>query len=333
MNELVKVESDIVLPVSQFTPVGWTPRNGLSYEEWREVGRKISLVADAVNWWIGDWIKYGEFKSWGDVYAQAFELFDGKYELETLRALKRVSVHVEMGIRIPILSWNHHREVAKIDDRRAQSQLLKESAAKGLKVRELRAEVRRYERNLYLAEKGVDLQAAEMDELPSGVYRIIYADPPWAYDNRMMELVADPTSYYPPMNTEDIAALPVSRLAASDAVLFLWSTSPHLPAALQVAQDWGFEYKAMFVWDKVKHNKGYYNSVRHELLLICTRGGCTPDVPTLYDSVVTEERGDHSVKPEVFRQMIDELYVHGRRVELFARRAAPGWDAWGNECN
>ncbi len=331
MNGLVKVEPDIVLPVSQFTPVGWQPRNGLSYDDWYEVGRGLSRVGGAVNWWIGDWINYGE-KRWGQTYAQALELFGEQYEYKTLADMASIARRVKFPIRIGNLSWAHHKEVAKLDED-AQVALLDAADRHRLSVRDLRAEVRRHQRNLYLAEKGVDLQAAEMDELPSGVYRIIYADPPWAYDNRMMELVADPTSYYPPMNTEDIAALPVSRLAAPDAVLFLWSTSPHLPAALQVAQDWGFEYKAMFVWDKVKHNKGYYNSVRHELLLICTRGGCTPDVPTLYDSVVTEERGDHSVKPEVFRQMIDELYVHGRRVELFARRAAPGWDAWGNECN
>jgi N6-adenosine-specific RNA methylase IME4 len=38
---------------------------------------------------------------------------------------------------------------------------------------------------------------------------------------------------------------------------------------------------------------------------------------------------DHSTKPEEFRLLIDMLYPTGKRLELFARRTAPGWDAWG----
>jgi N6-adenosine-specific RNA methylase IME4 len=86
------------------------------------------------------------------------------------------------------------------------------------------------------------------------------------------------------------------------------------------------------VWDKVKHNFGHYNSVRQELLLICTRGSCTPDVKELVDSVQTIERSTkHSEKPEEFRRIIDTLYPKGPRVELFARAKHEGWDSWGNE--
>ena len=76
---------------------------------------------------------------------------------------------------------------------------------------------------------------------------------------------------------------------------------------------------------------GHYNSVRHEFLLICVRGSCQPDVVKLFDSVVSEERTTHSKKPETFRTMIDTLYPHGKRLELFARGAAPGWETYGFE--
>jgi len=84
------------------------------------------------------------------------------------------------------------------------------------------------------------------------------------------------------------------------------------------------------VWDKIKHNMGHYNSVRHEFLLICTRGSCTPDVVKLYDSVQAIERTEHSKKPEEFRAIIDTLYTHGNKIELFARQPADGWEVWGN---
>ena len=83
----------------------------------------------------------------------------------------------------------------------------------------------------------------------------------------------------------------------------------------------------------MKHNFGYYNSVRHEILLIAGKGTATPTMEKvkLHDSVVEIERTEHSVKPDYFRDLIDELYPFGNRIELFARKAAEGWERWGDE--
>lgn len=131
-------------------------------------------------------------------------------------------------------------------------------------------------------------------------YRIIYADPPWKYGNAMPEYVTEPQDYYLLMSTDEICKMPVSRITEHNAVLFLWSTSPHLPEALNVVSSWGFNYKTTFIWDKVKHNMGHYNSVRHEILIIAVKGSCTPDNKKLFDSVVSIDRGEHSEKPEYF---------------------------------
>lgn len=171
---------------------------------------------------------------------------------------------------------------------------------------------------------------------PAGTYRVIYADPPWRYGNS--GIIGDGDNYgraerhYPTMSIEELCALPVRDLAAADAVLFLWVTSPLLEECFAVVRAWGFAYKGSFIWDKVRHNFGNYNSVRHELLLVCTRGSCTPDVKELFDSVQVIERAGHSEKPEAFRTIIDTLYPRGPRVELFARgEPAAGWEAWGHE--
>jgi len=166
----------------------------------------------------------------------------------------------------------------------------------------------------------------------TGKYRIIYADPPWNYGNSGLDGYGHAERHYPTMTIAELAALPVSDITEDNAVLFLWVTSPLLEDAFTIINAWGFSYKSSFVWDKVRHNFGYYNSVRHELLLVATRGSCTPDIPTLNDSVVTIERSDkHSEKPPEFRAMIDNLYPRGERIELFARIAAEGWNIWGNE--
>ena len=194
----------------------------------------------------------------------------------------------------------------------------------------------RFERELARAAVAQERQNAP--PLPSGKYRIFYADPPWSYGNSG---VIGPTDnyghvhrHYPSMSIAELCAMgpAVRDMAEDNAVLFMWVTSPLLEECFDVIRAWGFKYKTSFVWDKVRHNFGHYNSVRHELLLVCTRGSCTPDNLKLYDSVQTIERSDtHSEKPGEFRDMIEELYEYGGRIELFARVNTDGWEAWGNE--
>ena len=83
-------------------------------------------------------------------------------------------------------------------------------------------------------------------------YKIIYADPPWRYDQKRLQGAAE--KHYATMNINDICALPVTDLADKDCALFLWATFPMLPEALKLIKAWGFEYKTVaFVW--LKQNK------------------------------------------------------------------------------
>ena len=160
-------------------------------------------------------------------------------------------------------------------------------------------------------------------------YRVIYADPPWEYNDKQdTEKLGGAVKHYPTMPLNEICALPVPT--EDNAVLFLWTTSPMLEDAFKVINSWGFKYKSSFIWDKIDHAMGHYNSVRHEFLLIAVRGSCTPDKKKLFDSVVSIKRTEHSRKPKEFRDMIDELYPVGNRLEMFARGAQEGWDVWGN---
>jgi len=169
--------------------------------------------------------------------------------------------------------------------------------------------------------------------LPEGKYRIIYADPPWKYGDILPPGYGAATHHYETMSNEELCALDIKGLVGPDAVLFLWATSPMLEQAFDVMRAWGFSYKTSFVWDKVEHNFGFYNSVRHELLLIGGRGHSTPDDVELHDSVVSLPRSQvHSQKPEYFRDLIDQMYTSGPRLELFGRGKPPkGWVSWGYE--
>jgi N6-adenosine-specific RNA methylase IME4 len=180
--------------------------------------------------------------------------------------------------------------------------------------------------------RGKRQEGLKATEFPSGKYRVIYADPPWDYGSSpTAKNTATPDLKYPVMSLEDICAIPVKDIADDNAVLFLWTTSYHIFQSQAVLDAWGFTYKSRFIWDKVKHNMGYYNSVRHEILLIATKGTCTPDNLELIDSVQSIERKRHSEKPEEFRRIIETLYKYGNKVELFARKQTEGWSVYGNE--
>lgn len=182
------------------------------------------------------------------------------------------------------------------------------------------------------AERLIRREGIARTSFPDGKFRVIYADPPWKYSDELTEDYGGVQYHYPSMTITELCEEPFIEIAADDAVLFLWAPSPMLEECFSVIKAWGFKYKASFVWDKVKHNMGHYNSVRHEFLLVCTRGSCVPDVSDLYDSVQSIERSDkHSEKPEEFRRIIDDLYPYGRRVELFARKQAKGWESYGNQ--
>lgn len=170
-------------------------------------------------------------------------------------------------------------------------------------------------------------------ELPAGPYKIIYADCPWWYHGQhSYQPHGHASIHYPCMKDEELMQMPVKDITDKNSVLFLWVTSPLLARAMPIIPAWGFRYKSSFVWDKILHNMGYYNSVRHEFLLIATKGSCVPPIRKLFDSVQSIPREKrHSKKPEIFRNIIDTLYPEGKRLELFARSQTSGWDVWGNE--
>lgn len=222
-----------------------------------------------------------------------------------------------------------HPEI--VEQAKAEARENDDIVSRSLVLNMVKAKVKKDEREAAKAEQINRPRSARYVDIYSTdkKYRVIYADPPWSYNDKQdTAQLGGAVKHYPTMPLEDICAIPIP--AAKEAVLFLWTTSPMLEDAFKVINAWGFRYKSSFIWDKVAHAMGHYNSVRHEFLLIATRGSCTPDEPRLLDSVVSIERTEHSRKPKEFRDMIDMLYPIGERLELFAREAAEGWDAWGN---
>lgn len=57
----------------------------------------------------------------------------------------------------------------------------------------------------------------------------------------------------------------------------------------------------------------------------------TPETDSRPRSLVRTPRSEHSVKPDIFYELIETMYPGRRYGEIFARRRRQGWAAWGNE--
>lgn len=112
-----------------------------------------------------------------------------------------------------------------------------------------------------------------------GGYSIVYADPPWQYQQGGRGAA---TEHYDTLSHEKLRALPVRQLMAKDAVLFLWATMPLLPDAIELGESWCGEmaYKTCaFTW--IKHHEpsgkpamggGMWTRSNAELCLLFVRG-------------------------------------------------------------
>lgn len=179
---------------------------------------------------------------------------------------------------------------------------------------------------------------------PAGPYKVIYADPPWAFSNysdewhKQGEKSRWVGKKYGVMTTQDIMDLPVKNLADKDSVLFLWATMPKLPEAFKVMNAWGFKYKTCaFTWvkentkaDTLFTGMGFWTRANAEICLLGTRGS-PKRVSRSVRQIIISKRREHSRKPDEARGRIVELMGDVPRIELFAREKVDGWDSWGNE--
>lgn len=183
-------------------------------------------------------------------------------------------------------------------------------------------------------------------ELQTGRYGAILADPPWSFDvwSKDTGNGRSPSAHYETQSWDDLAALPVAKLAAEDCCLFTWVCWPSLPQAMKVIEAWGFTYKTCaFDWMKADNRQpsffveevpaqvgmGYWTRANTEPCLLATRGSPKRINADVRQGIIAPRR-QHSRKPDGIHERIERL-VSGPYCELFARQKRKGWDVWGNQ--
>jgi N6-adenosine-specific RNA methylase IME4 len=315
----------LILP-GTLSRTGWSLPKTLDENRWIACGRVLSKIEGAVQWWLGDWWAFGAERKYGDGEEIAEKI---GMNYGTITTYASVAKAFEISTRVENLTFDHHR-AAMSSDESGRTYWLKRAAEENWSSNQLRAAIA----------QGVALQrtkVVEMDAAMLGKFVVLYADPPWQYENPPMGgSNRSIENHYPTMTLEEICALPVGDLAHENSVLFMWATSPKLYECMKVLDSWGFVYRTDMVWVKDKIGMGYHVRGKHETLLIAKRGELPPPaVEARPDSVIEAPRLDHSAKPLEFYDVIDRMYPDVRKIELFGRAPKDrfNWTAWGNQAS
>jgi N6-adenosine-specific RNA methylase IME4 len=170
----------------------------------------------------------------------------------------------------------------------------------------------------------------------------VLADPPWRFINRTGKVAPEHRrlARYVTMTVNEIGSFPVRDVTADKSHCYLWTPNALVPEAFKVMEEWGFTYKAMIVWHKVRKDGGsdgrgvgfYFRNVT-ETVLFGVRGGLRTSQPGRRQvNLIATRKREHSRKPEELYPII-EACSPGPFLELFARYPRAGWSVWGDEAD
>lgn len=147
----IQKNNDVICKGFKLEKNGLTPVGNPTFKDWEEVGKFISRSSEAVQFWRGDWLNYGEnnYDQWTQYFGKDQAAF------QTLYNEKYISSRIPPERRRPGLSWSHHRTVADLTAEE-QDKMLDIAEQKELSVAEFIREVRHYKLKLDLPELSDD---------------------------------------------------------------------------------------------------------------------------------------------------------------------------------
>lgn len=171
-------------------------------------------------------------------------------------------------------------------------------------------------------------------------YNIIYADPPWDFNNKKTggSMSSGASQQYLTTGIDALKKIDVPSVCAEDCVLIMWYVGAMPQEAIDLVHAWGFKIKNMngFVWNKLTlkskpfFGMGFWTRAGSESAIIATKGKAKPASHSVR-AVGSYPISKHSKKPDEFRDKCVELCGDLPRLEMFARQASEGWDVFGNE--
>lgn len=162
-----------------------------------------------------------------------------------------------------------------------------------------------------------------------GLFQTIVIDPPWDWgDEGDVNQFGRAKPEYHTMPIDEIAAMPIPKIADDNCHLYLWVTNRSLPKAFRLIDEWGFRYITCLTWVKPSIGMGNYFRGSTEQVLFAVKGSQPlkrRDVGTHFEA----PRGDrHSAKPDEFYKLVESC-SYAPYIDIFGRKGRDGWSVWG----
>lgn len=243
---------------------------------------------------------------------------------ETARTRERVAASIGLGSG---KTWERLKAVPDAALKAAERDL---GATVGTLYRQAATVKREKGRQIKRVEDAAQVRAATpLEELPADTFATIVADPPWDWgDEGDSDQMGRARPTYATMPIEEVTALPVARIAATNAHLYLWITNRSLPKGFALLEAWGFRYVTCLTWCKPSIGMGNYYRGSTEQVLFGVRGSLPLARKNVGTWFAAARPGRHSGKPERFYALVKSCSP-GPRLDLFARGPRKGWTVWG----
>jgi len=276
-------DRDLIVGSFKLHQNGLTPVGKPTFEEWQQVGKFIQEAEKSVQFWIGDWLNFGE-KAWGKKYEQAIR--ETGLEYQTLRDYKWVASSVPLSLRNDKLSFHHHREVASLAPEQ-QIQLLSKAVTEGWPLIKLKQE--KYRLNLEAQRIGVSISDPHfvlgdctnvLETIPDNSLDLLLTDPPYGINYESEHREVNPFEKLENDRLEetlvvlDKSLALASRKLKDNSHIYIFTSWKTYPSIRTIVEAY-FTIKNLLVWEKNNWTAGdldaNYGQI-HEFILFAHKG-------------------------------------------------------------
>lgn len=163
-----------LFPECEFTTVSLVIPRGMKFERWLELGEFLRAAGKGIQFWIGDWIRFGEHE-YGEMYSQAIEA-TGKEEA-TLQNWVFVAQNIHSSRRreLDVVDFSTHAEVASLPPAEQERILAQaEKDPERFTRSQVRREVHKVQRKMGKRKSEIEvLQTTEVQAWLSGLHKVL----------------------------------------------------------------------------------------------------------------------------------------------------------------
>lgn len=134
------------------------------------------------------------------------------------------------------------KEAAKMTGGKTGERQISDAKKLKAKAPDLFNEIKDGKKSVSQAKRDLNKRTRVVPPPIKGKYRVWYADPPWQYGNKGLDDYGHAERHYPTMSIAQLCDMgdEIKGPCETDAVLFLWVTSPLLEDAFTVIKVWSF---------------------------------------------------------------------------------------------